>query len=240
MTTTGDLLKKINSIGFVSFLDEAYAENCQSGYVLVNSGMKYVSRSVEDTLKNGYIDIDKWAPIIGQLYGDKWQRIFDALALKYPIIENYNMQEEEKTGTTGTETNNTTQNETEVGDTVQNDESSGNISSNNNGTNNSYSFPYDSGEQTPTNKSETHANENSNTSSTGKTTSNGTRTNDITKADQKKTASDVIRTLTRHGNIGVTTNAQMQDQYLRLYNEWGAFVKIIWRDLDDVLTIGIC
>ena len=75
---------------------------------------------------------------------------------------------------------------------------------------------------------------------TTKTTSTDSRTeNDSdTKngSSTKKTLDNIVRTLTRKGNNGAVNKTKLQEQYLRLHTLWGDFCKIVYSDIDDILT----
>lgn len=87
------------------------------------------------------------------------------------------------------------------------------------GTANNQVYGYNSSEATPA--------ESSNTNTTTTTTDTG----------NAKTSADESRSLTRSGNIGVTTSAQMIEGELELRAK--VYLGIVIADLDDALTLGI-
>lgn len=63
--------------------------------------------------------------------------------------------------------------------------------------------------------------------------------NEKTGNTNKKTIDNIVRTLTRKGNIGTTSSAQLQEQYLKITATWYDFCKIVYDDLDSILTLYI-
>lgn len=73
------------------------------------------------------------------------------------------------------------------------------------------------------------------TDSSGKVTNSGTDT--IQSEDSREDSSDEVRTLTRSGNIGVTTTQQMIEQERQLWRD--SYFDTLYSDLDEMLTLGV-
>lgn len=84
---------------------------------------------------------------------------------------------------------------------------------------------------------ETTTEETKTTSGSLERTENGE--NEKTENSNKKTIDNIVRTLTRAGNIGTTSSAQLQEQYLKIVEAWYDFCRIIYDDIDSILTIYI-
>ena len=63
--------------------------------------------------------------------------------------------------------------------------------------------------------------------------------NSKTGNSNKKTIDNIVRTLTRKGNIGVTSSAQLQEQYIKIVESWYDFCKVVYDDMDSILTLYI-
>lgn len=146
---------------------------------------------------------------VTKIYNDNFTRKVNALTIEYKPLENYDSTEIEEV------TNNSTQNTNSTANTT----TKTNNSSNSSEENVSKISPYDS------------ENFNNNTSDTGTVTATGEITttdensNDLTNTENGKTS----RTMTRHGNIGVTTSQQMLESELNLrkFNIIDDYLKLI-------------
>lgn len=78
-----------------------------------------------------------------------------------------------------------------------------------------------------------------NTTDTTTGSSTVDQTNSKTNSSTGQTIDAITRTLTRRGNIGVTTNSQMQVEYLKILDEWFNFCKMVFDDIDSILTLKI-
>lgn len=137
------------------------------------------------------------AIILYTRFADKWNRLFDAMALTYNPIENYNMTE---TSTHDTENN---------GQTSLQQEIESKQTENNFGFNSISSQPV--GEVT------------------SKTTADPTTNKTISNLNSKEN-----NTLSRSGNIGVTTTQQMLEQEIEIRKN--IFMDIVYSDIDSVLA----
>ena len=192
-------------------------------YMLGYSSNKNLSL-LYDNLKATYTDTislkSKLGKIIINRYFDKWNKIIATLQLEYNAIENYSMVEEESssnegsTSSTGSTTNLT---KTKTNITTSNDtehKRSG----------------YNSNNYQPDSKDEqdTHV--------TGSPDENYNDSSGSVN-DSTSSSNEGSRTLTRSGNIGVTTSQQMIESELKLreYN----INKMMYDDIDKILTSNI-
>ncbi len=239
-----------------------------------NSGKKEISPLVDSLIvEEKLTDNDKTiiAMSLYTIYSDKWKKLYNVLSLEYKPIENYNMEETEKTVGSNENTDTITTN-TNV---------TNNSTETNKGTNTSSDTENTTGDNTITdNETTTENNEVNNANSlfgfnsstgvnsdsqTGTETKNGTKENthkdalkgtrtnehseniDMSKAtnqigetkdlkDETHTGNNTQdRTLTRHGNIGVTTSQQMLQSEIELW-QWN-FFQGVFKDIDTMLTI---
>lgn len=182
-------------------------------YLYVYSGLKPAG-----AIFDLEIDITRISDIIANRYLDKWNRMYDALILEYEILENYNMEETERQTDDG--------NQTRTGTETGTDTTNSNSSDTTTVEDQLYGFDSQSPSPADSSKSKTA------TSISDNNTFSVDRSTTATLLDKKT----IERYLTRHGNIGVTTNAQMQEQYLVLQNKWGNFFETIFKDMDSVLV----
>lgn len=207
------------------FLDLEYHGN--------RSGNKYISPLVNN-MKNAdgeltSVERTRLAMIIFNKFKEKWDKLYATLELEYNPIENYRMTEDERTvddvnitdsyvrdrDVSGTNTG-TAVNALSDTDTI---------------TNQVYGF--DNGE--PTNKDKSV----DSTSSINTLTNNlaNTESEDINDSNAHNEDNIKARTLTRSGNIGVTTSQQMIESERNLWM-WN-FYEQIFKDIDSVLTLKI-
>lgn len=149
------------------------------------------------------------ARVIYNLNGANWAREYATLDLEYNPINNYDMHE----SGTDIKDNTGTQGVTHTGTQVDAD-----VISN---SNNVYGF--------------------NSVSAVGDTTSSAndtnTRTNNLTDERTDDLSEVIDHTLTRSGNIGVTTSQQLIESERNLYL-WNFFYKVVFPSVDKVLTIA--
>lgn len=146
---------------------------------------------------------------VTEIYNDNFTRKVNALTIEYKPLENYDSTETEETSNNLTQNTNTTVNST----TTTNNTSSSTEE------NVSKISPYDS-ENFNNNTSDSGS-----VSGTGETTTTDENKNNLTNTETGKTS----RTMTRHGNIGVTTSQQMLESELNLrkFNIIDDYLKLI-------------
>lgn len=197
-------------------------------YLYNIAGDRFISPLVRSRLDpdTNTLDIrekDFLADLIFNLCGQRWNKLWATLNLEYNPIENYKMTEEMDSDTTdvtygSTETDTfvhgktetRTDNLTEVSETgIQGFNSS------------SYS------------NSDKYTTDNTGTQTVA---DSGTDTN--TKAHTGKDTHERNYTLTRAGNIGVTTSQQMIESERALWN-WQFFYDVVFPDINRVLTLSM-
>lgn len=199
-----------------SFINNTNWSKLELDYFISFSNDKYISPLVQKLLDYYGNDADNLddvfeytADIIYQRFGVKWKKIYDALMTEYSPLENYHMEETRTPDLTDVRTPNITKSE---------DGTNGTTSSAQNGV---YGF----------NSSESQPN----------TTASGTQSNTI-DIDTTETGTETFthtgtESLERAGNIGVTTSQQMLESELKL-REYD-FYKMIYKDIDSILCLGI-
>ena len=229
------------------------------------SAQKIVSPIVIDVSDNSQpLDTEqrtKLAGIVFTLFSRKWERFWDILNVEYNPISNYDMTETESieidvsdshqnTGTvtnvtddvireTGTVTNVTDTDTTQTG-TVS-DNGSNSVDNGIYGFNSSTSVGSNTSDGTVTN---TRTDNLAGTDDTTETrTDNLTKDRDVSDTETRN-LSDVLtgnrdteRTLTRSGNIGVTTSQQMIESELELW-QWN-FFKSVYEDIDSICCLDV-
>ena len=217
--TTDDVLTATNLIfnqlvlkeDLNDFINTDNVDTLNQDYYLSHSGDKYISPFVERLFNAGKTasEISSYvATICYNRFGEKWKKIYDALLTEYNPLENYSMEE--------TRTPNLTDSDTENVGTS--------ISSNRTTNANSKYKGFNADE--PVTITTTDGGENSST--TGAKLANETsRTSTHTGTE----------TLTRAGNIGVTTSQMMLDSEfkVRQYD----FYKELFNDIDSVMCLMI-
>ena len=207
------------------FLDYEYHGN--------RSGNKYVSPLVRNLLNaDGELtstERARLAMIIFNKFKEKWDKLYATLELEYNPIENYRMTEEEEI----TDDKNIT--DSYVRDRDVSGTNTGSITNalSDTETINNQVYGFDNGE--PTNKDK----------SVDSTSSINTQTNNLANSesedinDSNAHNEDNIqnRSLTRSGNIGVTTSQQMIESERNLW-KWN-FYDTVFKDIDSVLTLKI-
>lgn len=144
-----------------------------------------------------------------QRFGDKWMRLWDALQLDYNVIENYSMTE------------------TESHEDDESRERAINTDISVTGTGDSGADVYGFNSSTPVPQAATSG-----------TTSQRTRGSGEDNTETETAGRSGSRSLTRSGNIGVTTSQQMIESEFMLRKK-NDFYRIVYEDTDSVLTIPV-
>ena len=200
-------------------LDAEYFGN-YSGSKNLSPLVKRLLNADEDTTLSN-TRINQLASIIYNLNGVNWAKEYATLGFEYNPISNYDMTETETaSGTTSNEKHNTGT----VGDVRT---ESGTSSASGSADNDIYGF--NSSTAVNDTASETTS------SATAQNTVNDTRTDNLTETDAGERSDE--RTLTRSGNIGVTTSQQMIQSERDLYL-WNFFYKVVFPSVDKTLTIA--
>lgn len=221
-------------------------------YYAARSGRKLISPMVRLMLDDADLDqldatlMGSLAGLITARFANQWDRLWNVFIAQYVPLENYNMTESltdddttvthGKTTTrtlndthtkTGTETQApaTTQTTTHPTETVSND-----------------IYGYDSSSPSPSDKTQTSYTGTDTVVMSGNDTltynTTDANTGTITDADSGTTTTEHGHTLTRSGNIGVTTSQQMLQSEIDLWKMFD-FFKIVYADIDSILTLPV-
>lgn len=206
-------------------------------YHMNHSGKKLTSPLIDGYLSNDELtENDKagLAAIIYSLFGKTWDRLWYVYNSEYNPINNYDLTEEysgedslehgKSTTRTDNLTSETTNNLTETetpNKTITRDKSVY-------GFNSSNPSPSETEEDTETGESTID--------NTGTQTIENTGTQ--TLEDSGTDVTEKSHTLTRFGNIGVTTTQQMLSSEISLW-VWNYFLNVIIPNIDGVLTISL-
>ena len=182
-------------------------------YYLSHSGNKYISRLYDSLLKyeeSGDVTsaLSEIAKMILNKFSLKWDRLYLAINTNYKPLENYDMEEKETPDITK---DRTVKQNTNITTEIKDMDADRKV----NGFNST----------TPVN-AETN-------STNGTTTVSGDGNDNVTSDIEKETGN---RTLTRHGNIGVTTSQQMLQSEIDLRNNFN-FTNQLMDDVDSMLCL---
>lgn len=197
------------------FIKSGNKETLNLDYYLGHSADKYISPLHEklidgvDKETSDWVDVMvKLAKIVYNRFGNKWKHIYDALVTEYNPLENYSMEEERTPDLTFEDT------ETQNSEITTERETSAE---------NKYKG-FNAVEPVLVNKTDGEE---------STTTSGASADNEV----HKTTTHTGTETLTRSGNIGVTTSQQMlQSEFeVRQYD----FYKMMYNDIDSLLCLSI-
>ena len=183
-----------------------------------HSGKKEVSPMLDSLItEESLTENDKTliAMSIFSIFSVKWKKLYATLSLEYKPLENYDMQETEKT--TGNIENTDSVNGT-INTSVNNEQNS---------SSNKTSSLYGFNSVTDVNSDKDNITDDSTITETGET-------KEVREKNNMNNSTE-DRTLTRHGNIGVTTSQQMLKSEIQLW-QW-TFFNDVFKDIDTILTI---
>lgn len=193
------------------FINAENVDALNTDYYLSHSNDKYISPFVEKLFNNGSTsgEISSLvATICINRFGEKWKKLYDALMTEYNPLENYSMEEIRTPDLSFEDTEDSKQKvNTERSTTAESKYKGFNASA-------------------PVTITKTDGTENVETS--------GAKADNVVHKVSAHTGSE---TLTRAGNIGVTTSQQMLESEfkVRQYD----FYKQIFKDIDSVLCLSI-
>lgn len=218
-------LSRIDYPNLYNYLNKSITNNSSNtGYLNDDYYLNYSSNKNTSILVDNLIDKDnfdmKVTGIIISRYASKWDKIIHTMELEYNAIENYSMVEEESSNNSGESSSSgsaTTETKQKSNLTTTND-----IEHKRSGYNSSTYEPDSKDTQTTLVKGSPDENYTNATNST---------------TDSLSTSNEGSRTLTRSGNIGVTTSQQMIESELKLreYN----INKMMYDDIDKILTSSL-
>lgn len=206
-------------------------------YILQQSGDKiispFVARLLGDDAVLSSASLDKVCSMALSLYGVNWGKLWHTMSLDYNPINNYDMTETEsvKDEHTDNDTSDVTSSMTANNSNTR--QSTMHSDNNDSGHNDIYGF--NSADAVPSTKNSNSAtsDDTENMTESGENTqSTTTTTNTTTGGNRNQT-----RTLSRSGNIGVTTTQQMIESERNLWL-WHYF-DVVFTDLDKMLTLPI-
>lgn len=199
-----------NQLDFMYFNDHAYNKEASSLAV----------RTLEDD-DTYEANADALAVIIWERFKLRWQKLAATMTAEYNPINNYEMVEEASETRDLTNTDDTTVT-TDYGKTLTT-ESEASAEQNNS------AYGFNSTYDVPTDKQEGVNNVSGSETYAGR---------DTDTVDGTKTESGTItRTLTRSGNIGVTTSQQMLESERNLWQF--DLINIIFTDIDSILCLKV-
>lgn len=193
------------------FIKDGNYATLNEDYYVFNSNEKYLSPLVTklyEELDNKATLNLKLVEIIYNRFSTKWKKIYDALMTNYKPLENYDMEEERTPDLEDSETINTNTDITTSRETSAS---------------NSYKG-FNSSSPVLVNKTD---------GTEDVTTSGESEKNEISKSSTHTGT----ETLTRHGNIGVTTSQQMLESEIKLRQY--DFYKNMFKDIDSILCLSI-
>lgn len=230
----GNILKKLGGYYSLRVLDELYIYN--------HSGEKTISTLLENFIKRGWKGSSSTTLLTSDMYetlgysilskfGDKWDKLFDTLAIQYEVLNPYRMELDERISSaesnfrdlinggkdTFTDSDNTTNTETfnDLTTVSENEQSA-----------------YNSSTYSPNTKD-------TDTTSGGKLTefkrnNYGGTTYGKTQNETENKSSSNNRTFTRKGNIGNLTNQELIEKEREFLNY--QVLNTIFEDMDSILT----
>lgn len=251
--TGGGIFSALQSLD-PPWVEEDIALQLDMSYYGNISGGKVVSPLIDRILtasKLSTADMATLAGVIMAINKERWSREWATRSAEYDPIQNYNMTEEmtddetvTEYGRSHTRTDNLAHTETRTDNltrTIDNQEvTTPNLTSTSQqatrgfNSNSDVNTDKETATNTGTNRVDTDGTEH-NTGTQGTT---GSNTGTQTDADTGSDTSTRNYTLTRSGNIGVTTSQQMLQSERDLWM-WSYFYDVIFPDVDDVLTIPV-
>lgn len=251
--TGGGIFSALQSLD-PPWADEDIALQLDLSYYGNISGGKCVSPLIDRILtasKLSNADMATLAGVIMAINKERWSREWATRSAEYDPIENYRMTEEmtddetvTEYGRSHTRTDNLSHTETRTDNltrTIDNQEvTTPNLTSTSQqatrgfNSNSDVNTDKETATNTGTNRVDTDGTEH-NTGTQGTT---GSNTGTQTDADTGSDTSTRNYTLTRSGNIGVTTTQQMLKSERDLWM-WSYFYDVVFPDVDDVLTIPV-
>lgn len=251
--TGGGIFSTLQSLD-PPWADEDIALQLDLAYYGNFSGGKVVSPLIDRLLTASKLTTLDMATLAGVLMAtnkERWTREWATRSAEYNPIENYNMTEEMQDdetvteyGRTHTRTDNLSHSETRTDNltrTIDNQEiTTPNLTSTSQQATRGFNSNLDvnTDKETATNTGTNRVDTDGTEHNTGTQGTTGSDTGTQTDADTGSDTSTRNYTLTRSGNIGVTTSQQMLQSERDLWM-WSYFYDVVFPDVDDVLTIPV-
>ena len=230
--------------------DENTVANLNMAYHGAHSGDKNVSPVVYKFLKSEDENTrEKLARIIYTMFADKWAKLWALMEIEYNPLSNYDMEEHETpaeiTHTVSPAETTETMTPAETTETTTPAETTETITPAETTTETKPAKTVSENEVSAFNSSD--YSDATKTTTTGDASDKGTESIDVDTAGTNKlevdtAGTDVLtvqneRTLTRSGNIGVTTSQQMAQSEIEL-RKW-LYYQSVFNDIDNILTLSI-
>lgn len=234
----------------VPWKDENIADSLDLIYHGQHSGGKLISPLIQRVMNGDVLtstEINTLATAIFKIRGNSWARLYNTLGYEYNPIENYSMTEtmtDDETvieyGKTHTRTDNLSH--TKTGTETDTPNTTDTETPNTTNTTEDNVFGFNSSEAVPTGGNTVSATGTNTITHTGTdTTTYNTTDSDTGTQTEADTGNDTHTrnyTLTRSGNIGVTTSQQMIESERSLWL-WNFFIDVVYPDVDKYLTLAI-
>lgn len=251
--TGGGIFSALQSLD-PPWVEEDIALQLDMSYYGNISGGKVVSPLIDRILtasKLSTADMATLAGVIMAINKERWSREWATRSAEYDPIQNYNMTEEmtddetvTEYGRSHTRTDNLSHSETRTDNltrTIDNQEvTTPNLTSTSQQATRGFNSSSDvnTDKETATNTGTSRVDTDGTEHNTGTQGTTGSDTGTQTDADTGSDTSTRNYTLTRSGNIGVTTSQQMLQSERDLWM-WSYFYDVVFPDVDDVLTIPV-
>ena len=262
---TGGIFNALQGQG-TPWEDEDIAIELDTLYFYNISGGKIISPLVAK-IKSGAVltdeEIEKLANIIYAVNNKNWQRVWEADIAEYNPLDNYNMEEnlsndrtEIEYGRTDTRTDNITRtgsgqnSETETDNLTHGKTGTEQNAGSASGSNTDKIYGFNSSAAVNANEGDSSSSNSNTTTYNTQETDTGTRGTSGTQSETETQSGTVENeqsgtdthsrtyTLTRTGNIGVTTSQQML-QAEREARIWNYFYNFVFPSIDKILTIDV-
>lgn len=251
-----DVVPEWQTKGVFTYLNEKEvpwdipAANLDLAYFGNHSGEKIISPVVRKILVNDVLPdvaLSNLATTIFYLYNSYWEKEWATLTAQYNPISNYDMTETETIERSGTESGTDGHTKTNTGTVIDagthsnTTTGSTDTTTSANNTSEDELSAFNSSDYVDDRKNTNAASATSDTdmSETRNGTTGNTRTDDLSEGfngTHSGSHSDTEdRTLTRSGNIGVTTSQQMLESERELWL-WNFFDDVVFPDIDKILT----
>lgn len=224
-----------------SALDIAYFGN-RSGDAPISPLLKKMINTKEGPILSD-VEIARIDGVLRAMYGLSWKKVWDALRLDYNPIENYNSTENRTLTGNDTEGGSVTKTDAKTSSTTSNIDEETIVGESTTGTTNNGTeavFPINATSAVKTTQTE---GKDDTTASKRIDTHDGysdvqtTESTNGSETHNRNFDRSETYTLTRKGNIGVTTSQQMLTAEIEVRRNH--FFEIVFNDLDEVLT-GSC
>lgn len=244
-------LQKLN----VPWKNEYIANELDLAFIS-NYGGRRISPLVDNCIdENGKLTESKQNLIgttIFSLYNKMWEKEYATLSFEYDPIENYSMIERHTGDDTRTDTPDdwketktdtpTDWKETKTDTPTDWKETSIGLKADNEATAENNVYAFNSSDPVPVSDSKANTSSKNETSRTGtyktETASSGTYKTETEQTGTFESKTKYDTTLTRSGNIGVTTSQQMIESERQLW-QWNFFQNVVFKDICKILALSV-